>query len=405
MNAEIERQIEIIKRNTVEIIEEEELREKIKKSIQTNTPLKVKYGIDPTAPEIHLGHTVPIKKLRDFQILGHRILFLIGDFTARIGDPTGRKETRPILSVEEINRNLARYKEQVGKILDLEKTEFVYNSHWLSKLSLEELIKLTSIFTIAQILEREDFTMRYQSRKPIYLHEFLYPLLQGYDSYVLEADIEIGATEQKFNLLAGRTIQEALGQSKQVVITMPILVGTDGKLKMSKSYNNHIPIETTPEDMFGKIMSIPDDIMEDYFSILTDISPDIYKKKIKENPRDAKSLLAREIVKEYFGESKAEEVEKEFIKVFREKKAPSDVPEFEVPANLIDEEGKVLLVELVFSSGLVSSKSEAKRLITQNAVKIEGKVINDPYQKVEIKEGEILKIGKRRFVKIKKGKG
>jgi len=313
MNAEIERQIEIIKRNTVEIIEEEELREKIKKSIQTNTPLKVKYGIDPTAPEIHLGHTVPIKKLRDFQILGHRILFLIGDFTARIGDPTGRKETRPILSVEEINRNLARYKEQVGKILDLEKTEFVYNSHWLSKLSLEELIKLTSIFTIAQILEREDFTMRYQSRKPIYLHEFLHPLLQGYDSYVLEADIEIGATEQKFNLLAGRTIQEALGQSKQVVITMPILVGTDGKLKMSKSYNNHIPIETTPEDMFGKIMSIPDDIMEDYFSILTDISPDIYKKKIRENPRDAKSLLAREIVKEYFGESKAEEVEK-FIK-------------------------------------------------------------------------------------------
>ncbi|MCD6407908.1 tyrosine--tRNA ligase [bacterium] len=404
MKAEIERQIEIIKRNTVEIIEEEELREKIKKSLQTNTPLKVKYGIDPTAPDIHLGHTVPIKKLRDFQILGHRILFLIGDFTARIGDPTGRKETRPILSVEEINRNLTRYKEQVGKILDLEKTEFVYNSHWLSKLSLEELIKLTSIFTIAQILEREDFTMRYQSRKPIYLHEFLYPLLQGYDSYILEADIEIGATEQKFNLLAGRTIQEALGQSKQVVITMPILVGTDGKLKMSKSYNNHIPIETTPEDMFGKIMSIPDDIMEDYFSILTDISPDIYKKKIKENPRDAKSLLAREIVKEYFGESKAEEVEKEFIKVFREKKAPSDIPEFEVPANLIDEEGKVLLVELVSSSGLVSSKSEAKRLITQNAVKIEGKVINDPYQKVEIKEGEILKIGKRRFVKIKKGK-
>ncbi len=401
MEREIERQIEIIKKNTVEIIEENELREKLRKALSKNEPLKVKYGIDPTAPEIHLGHTVPIKKLHDFQMLGHKIIFLIGDFTARIGDPTGRKETRPILSPEEIKENLSNYKEQVSKILDIEKTEFVYNSEWLSKLNLEELIKLASIFTVAQILEREDFSERYREKKPIFLHEFLYPLLQGYDSYVLSADIEIGATEQKFNLLAGRTIQSSLGQEKQVVITMPILIGTDGKLKMSKTYKNHIPINTTPFDMFGKIMSIPDTIMEDYFSLLTDIKPLIYKNLIKENPRDAKAFLAKEIVKIFFSQKEAENAEKEFDRIFKEKEIPAEIPEVEVNCDIFGSD-EIEVLELISKTGMVSSKSEGRRLISQKGVKIDGETVIDPYKKIKVKDGTIVKIGKRKFFKLKK---
>jgi tyrosyl-tRNA synthetase len=402
MEREIRRQIEIIKKNTVEIIEESELIEKLKSSIEKNQPLRIKYGIDPTAPEIHLGHTVPIKKLKDFQNLGHKVIFLIGDFTARIGDPTGRKETRPILSVEEINENLKNYKEQVSKILDIDKTEFVYNSTWLAKLNLEEIIKLTSIFTVAQILEREDFTERYKSKRPIFLHEFLYPLLQGYDSYVLKADIEIGATEQKFNLLAGRTIQSYFGEEKQVVITMPILIGTDGKLKMSKSYKNHIPINTTPFDMFGKIMSIPDDLMNDYFSLLTDVKEEIYKDLISKNPRDAKALLAREIVKEFFSEKEAIEAENEFNKIFREKEIPSEIPLVEVEKEILNPDGEIEIIEILWKKNMVGSKSEARRLISQKAVKVDGFVITDPYQKIKIQDGMVIKIGKRKFLKIKR---
>ena len=402
MEREIRRQIEIIKKNTVEIIEESELFEKLRNSIEKNQPLRIKYGIDPTAPEIHLGHTVPIKKLKDFQNLGHKVIFLIGDFTARIGDPTGRKETRPILSVEEINENLKNYKEQVSKILDIDKTEFVYNSTWLTKLNLEEIIKLTSIFTVAQILEREDFTERYKSKRPIFLHEFLYPLLQGYDSYVLKADIEIGATEQKFNLLAGRTIQSYFGEEKQVVITMPILIGTDGKLKMSKSYKNHIPINTTPFDMFGKIMSIPDDLMNDYFSLLTDVKEEIYKDLISKNPRDAKALLAREIVKEFFTEKDAIEAENEFNKIFREKENPSEIPLVEVEKEILNPDGEIEIIEILWKKNMVGSKSEARRLISQKAVKVDGIVITDPYQKIKIQDGMVIKIGKRKFYRIKR---
>jgi len=402
MEKEIKSQIEIIKKNTVEIIEENELVEKLKNSIEKNQPLRVKYGIDPTAPEIHLGHTVPIKKLRDFQILGHKIIFLIGDFTARIGDPTGRKETRPILSIEEITENLKNYKEQVSKILDIDKTEFVYNSTWLAKLNLEEIIKLTSIFTVAQILEREDFTERYKSKKPIFLHEFLYPLLQGYDSYVLKADIEIGATEQKFNLLAGRTIQSYLGDEKQVVITMPILIGTDGKLKMSKSYKNHIPINTTPFDMFGKIMSIPDNLMKDYFSLLTNVEEEKYSNLIEKNPRDAKALLAKEIVKEFFSEKEAIWAENEFNKIFRKKENPTEIPIIEIQNEILNSNREIEILEILWKKGIVSSKSEGRRLISQKAVKVDGKVIEDPLQKIEIKDNMVIKIGKRKFYRIKK---
>ncbi|MCM8785428.1 MAG: tyrosine--tRNA ligase [Candidatus Omnitrophica bacterium] len=402
MMKEVEKQLEIIKRGTVEIIEEEELRKKLKESIEKNKPLRIKYGIDPTSPEIHLGHTVPIKKLKDFQILGHKVIFLIGDFTARIGDPTGRKETRPILSIEEIQKNLSTYKEQVSKVLDIEKTDFVYNSLWLSKLNLEDIIKLASIFTVAQILEREDFTERYKEGKPIFLHEFLYPLLQGYDSYVLNADVELGATEQKFNLLAGRIIQLYLGQEKQVVITMPILVGTDGKLKMSKSYNNYIPINTSPFDMFGKIMSIPDNIMEEYFSLLTNIEPKIYKDLIIKNPRDAKAYLAKEVVKSFFDTTKADEAEREFNKIFREKEVPTEIPEIEIKDEILDQNGEIEILDLIYKTNIVNSKSEGKRLITQKAVKIDKEVILDPFKKIKVNEGMIIKVGKRRFFKLKR---
>ncbi|MCM8772100.1 MAG: tyrosine--tRNA ligase [Candidatus Omnitrophica bacterium] len=401
MEKEIERQLEIIKRNTVEVIEENELREKLRRSLTENKPLRIKYGIDPTSPEIHLGHAVPIKKLKDFQMLGHKVIFLIGDFTARIGDPTGRKETRPILTPEEIKQNLMTYKEQVSKILDVEKTEFVYNSEWLTKLNLEDLIKLTSIFTVAQLLEREDFSERYKENRPIFLHEFLYPLLQGYDSYVLSADVEIGATEQKFNLLAGRTIQFYLGQEKQVVITMPILIGTDGKLKMSKSYRNHIPLNTTPFDMFGKIMSIPDSIMEDYFSLMTDIEVSVYKKMIKENPRDAKAFLAKEIVKEFFNEEEAIRAEEEFNRIFREKELPSEIPEIKIEREILNSEGKIEIIELLTKKGIVNSKSEGKRLIIQKAVKVNGQVILEPDKKIKIEDGMVIKVGKRKFFRIR----
>ncbi|MCM8814855.1 MAG: tyrosine--tRNA ligase [Candidatus Omnitrophica bacterium] len=396
---EVDRQIEIIKRNTVDVIEEFELRKKIERSISSGKPMRVKYGIDPTSPEIHIGHMVVIKKLREFQDLGHKVFFLIGDFTARIGDPTGRNETRPILSREEIKKNLVTYVEQVSKVLDVDKAEFVYNGNWLSIISLEEFIKIASCFTIAQILERDDFSARYKSGKAIYFHEFMYPLLQGYDSVVLESDIEIGATEQKFNLLAGRTLQESFGQEKQVVITMPILVGTDGKMKMSKTYRNHIPVTATPQDMFGKIMSIQDDLMESYAALLTDLDIEKFRKEIKKNPRQAKALLARNIVGQFFSETEAEMAEENFDRVFKDKKLPDQVPEIKIPESRLGGK-KAGIVDILFFSGLVSSKSEAKRMISQNAVKVDGEIIKDINVQIE-PDGKIFKVGKRKFGRVR----
>ncbi len=396
---EIDRQIKIIKKNTVDIIEEDELRKKLEKSISTGKPLRIKYGIDPTSPDIHIGHMVIIRKLRQFQELGHKIFFLIGNFTARIGDPTGRNETRPILSAEEIKKNLDTYVEQVSRVLDVDRVEFVYNGNWLSILSLEEFIKISSCFTIAQILEREDFSARYRSGKPIYFHEFMYPLFQGYDSVVLEADIEIGATEQKFNLLAGRALQEFFGQEKQVVLTMPILVGTDGKLKMSKSYNNHIPVSTTPDDMFGKIMSIQDQLMESYAELLAELDIAKFRDLVKNKPRQAKALLARTIVSQFFSEEEAEKAEKNFDRVFKEKQMPEHIPIIEIPASKINRK-KENVVNILFLSGLAVSKSEAKRMITQNAVKIDGKTISDINAEIE-PDGKLFRVGKRKFGRIK----
>jgi tyrosyl-tRNA synthetase len=399
MKSEVQKQFDVIAKNTVEIIEEEKLKGKIEHSIAANSPLRIKYGIDPTSPEIHLGHTVVIRKLRDFQDLGHKILFLIGDFTARIGDPTGRNETRPILSEEEIRKNLATYQSQISGILDLDRVEFVYNADWLKKIALEKFIKIASAFTIAQILERDDFFTRYKAGKPIFYHEFMYPLLQGYDSVELKADVEIGATEQKFNLLAGRTLQEFFGQEKQIVITMPILVGTDGKMKMSKTYKNHIPISTTPKDMFGKVMSIRDDVMEAYFQLLTQLPPDSWRELIGKDPRQAKGLLAGTIVGGFFGTEAARAAEEEFDRIFKEKQTPDEIPEIVLAESALTD-GRINVLAVLTAVDPSLSKAEAKRLIAQKAVKIDGNLVESLDEQIA-PDRKIVKIGKRRFGKIR----
>ncbi len=396
---ELERQLKIIQKNTVEILPERELIEKLKSSLKKKKPLRVKYGIDPTGAEIHLGHTVPIRKLKDFQDLGHKIIFLVGDFTARIGDPTGRNETRPILSKPQIEENLRGYKQQIRKILNLKKTEFRYNSEWLAKLKLEELLKLSSNFTIARILERDDFFLRYKSGKPIFMQEFLYPLMQGYDSVVLNSDIELGATEQKFNLLAGRTLQEVLGKEPQVIITVPILEGTDGKKKMSKSFHNYIGINEKPEEIYGKLMSIPDSLMKKYFHLLTELSErEIFK--LLKNPLLAKKRLAASIVENYYEKRKAEKAEKHFETIFQKRKVPEEMPVLQLKRENL-KEGKIWIVRLLCLTKLTTSHNDARRLILQKAVSLNGEIITNPDLEIELKEESILKLGKRHFIKLK----
>lgn len=395
---ELERQLRIIQKNTVETLPEKELIKKLDSSLKKKKPLRVKYGIDPTGAEIHLGHTVPIRKLKDFQDLGHKIIFLVGDFTAKIGDPTGRNETRPILSKKEIGKNLLGYAVQIGKILDLKKTEFRYNSEWLARLKLEELLRLASNFTIARILERNDFFSRYKSGKPIFMQEFLYPLMQGYDSVILDSDIELGATEQKFNLLAGRSLQEAFGKEPQVIITMPILEGTDGKKKMSKSFHNYIGISEKPEEIYGKLMSIPDSLMGKYFSLLTDLAKREIFELLKE-PLLAKKRLATFIVESYYGKKKAEKAEEHFTTVFQKRKVPEEMPVIKLKKTEL-KEGKIWIVRLLCLTKLTASHNDARRLILQKAVSLNGKIVTNQDLEIELEEETILKVGKRHFVKV-----
>jgi tyrosyl-tRNA synthetase len=387
----IEEQLHIIKRGTVDILSEEELKDKIVKKKK----LRIKFGADPTAPDIHLGHTVIFRKLRQFQELGHEIIFIIGDFTARIGDPSGQLQTRPALSVEEILNNAKTYQEQVFKILDRNNTRIVFNSMWFDALELSELMKLTRFYTVARMLERDDFSKRYNEGKEITILEFIYPLLQGYDSVVLEADVEIGGTDQKFNLLVGRDLQRSYGQTPQVVITMPLLEGTDGVRKMSKSYGNYIGILEESKEMFGKLMSIPDAIMPKYFELLTDIRLE----KIKDmHPKEAKQLLAREIVSFYYSKEEAIRCEEEFNRIFAKKGLPDKIPEFTISQHRIG------IVELMMETGMVTSKSQARRLISQGGVKIDNTRIEDVNLTVTIEDNIILQVGKRRFVNIKLSK-
>lgn len=380
--------LEMIKRGTNEIIGFEEL----KKKLASGKKLRIKLGADPTAPDLHLGHTVIINKLKTFQDLGHQIVFLIGDFTAKIGDPSGRSETRPMMTDEQIKANIKTYTDQIFKILDKDKTEVVYNSTWLDKLGAQGLLKLAAKSTVAQMLVRDDFEKRYKEEKPISIVEFLYPLLQAYDSVELKADVEFGGNDQKFNLLLGRELQKDYGLDPQVVIIMPLLEGTDGIKKMSKSYNNYIALNDIPKDMFGKIMSVSDEMMYKYYELLT--QADI--KKVKEmHPKEAKLALAQEITERYHGKEEAQKAREEFNKVFAKKDTPDDIEDFavDVPA--------IKLSDLLVKSGMASSKNEARRLIEQGGVKVDSqKIATDDELKIE--KDFILQAGKRKFKKIVK---
>ncbi len=394
-----EEQLRYIEKGTAEIINREELLKKLERSYETKKPLVVKAGFDPTAPDLHLGHTVLLRKMKHFQDLGHKVVFLIGDFTGLIGDPSGRNKMRKPLTKDELAKNTQTYKEQVFKILDKEKTVVDFNSRWLSKLTMEDAIKLTGKFTVAQILERDDFYKRYKSGIPIGLHEFLYPILQAYDSVALHCDVELGGTDQKFNLLVGRELQREFGQESQVIITMPILEGLDGKEKMSKSLGNYIGVTESPDSMFGKIMSITDELMWRYYELLTDVASDEIEKMKekalsgKANPRDFKLQLGYLIVKDFWGEEEAKRAKENFIKLFSKREFGDNVPEVEV-------EGKALPVDLVSRLKNVS-RSEAKRLIKSGALKINGEKIGDLQKELNLKDGDTVRIGSKSFFRIK----
>ena len=400
-NLSPEEQLKLIKKGVLEIISEEELLEKLKEG----RPLIVKAGFDPTAPDLHLGHTVLLQKLRTFQQLGHTVYFIIGDFTAMIGDPSGRDKTRPPLTKEEVLKNAETYKEQVFKILDLQKTIVVFNSEWLGSMSPEDLIRLTAKYTVARMLERDDFKKRFKENVPIYIHEFIYPLLQAYDSVAIKADVELGGSDQRFNLLIGRDIQKEYGIEKpQVAILLPLLVGTDGVKKMSKSYGNYIGITEPPEEMFGKVMSIPDEIMWDYWTLLTDLTEEEIEKMKKDvesgtvHPMEVKKELAMYIVSRFHGEEAAIKAKEHFERVFSKRELPKEIPEPEIT---VASEGKIPLYELVYKIGYAPSKSEARRIIKGGGVKIDGNKITDPYTEIDLTKEFVLQVGKRKFARIK----
>ena len=399
MNKSVDQQYELISRGAEEIIPEKELREKIEDSIKSGTPLKVKLGCDPSRPDLHIGHSVVLRKLRHFQDLGHQAVLVIGDFTAMIGDPTGRNKTRPQLTLEEARENAKTYLDQAKAILKMDELKVVHNSEWLGTMSFSDVIKLSSSTTVARMLERDDFNKRYRSEVPISLHEFLYPLAQAQDSVELVSDIELGGTDQKFNLLMGRNLQKDVGQKPQCILTMPILEGTDGVEKMSKSYGNDIGISDTANDMYGKTLSIPDNIMASWFTLAVD-AEDSYVDEISEkldsnsiSPMELKRELARKIVTIYYDENKALEAENHFNQVTVSKGIPDEIEEFK----LTEDE---LLVNIIADSGLLKSRSEARRMIKQSAVKIDGKTVSDIQYKVPSSSSFILKVGKRKFLKV-----
>ncbi|WP_251439875.1 tyrosine--tRNA ligase [Veillonella intestinalis] len=397
----LEEQLRLIKHGVENLLPEEDFKKKLAKSIAENKPLKIKLGLDPTAPDIHLGHTVVLRKLKTFQDLGHQIIILIGDFTARIGDPTGKSVTRPPLDEAAVAHNAMTYKEQIFKVLDESKTKVVYNSEWLSKLSFEDVLKLSAKYTVARMLERDDFQKRYTEGRPIGVHEFMYPLMQGYDSVALEADIEFGGTDQTFNLLMGRHLQEEYGQAPQTIITMPILEGLDGVQKMSKSLGNYIGISEAPTEMYGKAMSIPDELMMRYFMLVTDMSIEEQEELGKAleagtaHPRDTKMKLAHTIVRLYHGEEAANEAQEQFIRVFQKHDLPTDIPEYAMAKS----SEPVYVPQLLTDAGLTASNSEARRSIKAGAFKINGEKCAD--ENIELADDMVLQVGKRKFIKIK----
>jgi len=400
MAKDIAKIIRLLKRGTVEIYSEAELKEKLTEAAKTSRQLRIKLGLDPTSADIHLGHTVVLRKMRQFQDLGHKAVLIIGDYTARIGDPSGQDTTRPMLSPQQIEQNAKTYFEQAGKILDTseEKLEIRYNSEWLSELKLADLIKLTSNMTVARMLERDTFELRYRDGDAIGIHEFLYPLMQGYDSVMVQSDVELGGTDQTFNNLVGRDIQRAYGQSPQIVITTPILVGLDGKEKMSKSKGNYIGVTDEPNDMFGKVMSISDDMMENYFTLLTDFEVEKITELVnpeKTHPKEAKVLLGKTIVTQFYNEAAAQTAAAEFEKVFAQRELPDDIPEVVIANTAISLKQLLLFCKLVETSG------EAKRMIKQSAVSIDGQKVNDPNEQITPTKGMVVQVGKRKFAKLK----
>ncbi len=400
MTQDTKSQLELLKRGTVEIFNEQELAEKLALSAKKKRPLRIKLGLDPTSPDIHLGHTVVLRKMRQFQDLGHKAVLIIGDYTARIGDPTGQNVTRPMLTTEQIEQNANTYFEQAGKILDTskDKLETRYNSDWLEKLTLMELIQIAAKKTVAQMLQRDSFKLRLQKEIDVYVHEFIYPLMQGYDSVAIESDVELGGTDQTFNNLIGRDIQRAFNQPPQVVMTMPILVGLDGTEKMSKSKNNYIGVTDEPKDMFGKVMSISDEMMENYFTLLTDLPLDKVAELTdpsKTHPKEAKALLGKTIVTQFYNEATAQLAAAEFDKVFAQKQLPDEIPEFELPAEPIS------VKQLLLACKLVETGGEAKRMCSQSAVTIDNDKATDPHAEITPKDGMVIQVGKRRFAKVK----
>ncbi len=402
---EVERQLRIIARGTAEIVPEEELAAKIAESVVTGRPLKVKLGLDPSAPDIHVGHTVVLQKLRQFQELGHKVQLIIGDFTGRIGDPTGKSETRKQLSEEDVKRNAETYQKQIFKILDAKQTEVYYNSEWLSPMSFADVVGLAAKITVARMLERDDFTKRYQSGQPISVHEFFYPLMQGYDSVALESDIELGGTDQKFNLLMGRTLQKEYGKAAQAALMLPLLEGLDGVQKMSKSLGNYIGIDEEPNEIYGKAMSVPDELMMKYFVLATDVSGEELERLesgLKDgtvHPRDAKMQLARTFVRMYHGEEAAEAAERHFVTVFQQRALPDEIETVRLSVSELTD-GKIHVAKLLTVLGLQSSTSEARRSVQQGAVKLNEEKLTDPSGEVAPKDGDIVQVGKRKFAKI-----
>ncbi|MHB8578721.1 MAG: tyrosine--tRNA ligase [Ignavibacteriaceae bacterium] len=395
--------MDLIKRGSHEIIPEDELVKKIERSIKEGKPLKIKLGCDPSRPDLHLGHSVVLRKLGHFQQLGHQAILIIGDFTGMIGDPSGRNVTRPSLSLEETRKNGESYFEQASKILNKGKTKIVYNSEWLSKMSFEDVIKLSSKYTVARMIERDDFTKRFKAGEPISLHEFLYPLAQAIDSVAISSDVELGGTDQKFNLLVGRDIQREFGMEPQVILTMPLIVGTDGIEKMSKSYNNYIGISDSPQEIFGKTLSIPDSLIYNYYELATDISNEELfdlRKQLNDqqvNPRDLKRKLAKTIVKMYHSENAAVEAEAEFDKIFIRKEVPD-----EIPVIILDKgETEIGILELLVKVNFASTKGEARRLVVQGGVTIDGNKVDDISAIITLDKELILKVGKRKFIKLK----
>jgi tyrosyl-tRNA synthetase len=393
-------QMDVIRRGTVDLLPEDELVKKLEKSIKKNKPLIIKQGFDPTAPDIHLGHTVGIRKLKQFQDLGHQVVVIIGDYTAMVGDPSEKNSTRPRLTHDMVMENAKTYQEQFFKILDKEKTNIRFNGDWFSKMTFEEIMNLAGKFTVARMLERDDFSKRYANQQPISVHEFFYPLMQGYDSVMIDADVELGATEQKFNLVIARQIQKEYEKEQQIVLTLPVLEGIDGTQRMSKSLGNYIGIDEPVNEIYGKVMSIPDNLIYPYFELITDVSLNELKDikaqlaDNKVNPRDIKRYLGRTIVGMYNNEQAGKDAEEEFDRVFRQKKLPEEIKDYALEAK------SYRILDLMVQVDTCASKGEARRLVTQGGVSIDGEKISDPFLELKIDKEMILKVGKRKFAKI-----